>query len=110
MAGRLKYSFLCFGVALYLFLFASVERISLTGNEEEALTDQRALEVASGKGLLPVRVNLDTWQNIDAVQVGDDYTLVRHVGVAYLGNIVIMFVFLVSGLLLRSDYIMKVTG
>ena len=95
------YSLICFGVALFLFLFASVDKIRLVGSYPEDLTSQKALEVAKKRGLWPVFSNFRMPRYIDSIQNESGYYLVRYVGVAYMGNILVMTIFLVVGLLLR---------
>ncbi len=107
MSRNISKSYLCFGVALFLFLFASVGRIKLVGDSPGALTNQKAIEIANNnKGLWPVLANFGTSHLIDSVHEHDSH-LIRYVGVAYLGNILIMFMFLITGLLLRISDIEK---
>ncbi len=58
MGRKQAYSLICFGVALFLFLFASVERIRIVGKTPGGTSNQKALEIARGRGLLPVQVTL----------------------------------------------------
>lgn len=110
MSRNQVYSIICFGVALFLSLFASVERIRLAGEAPGELTNQKALEVANGRGLLPVLANIDTAQHIDISQEAGGSYLIRYVSVAYMGNILIMVIFFFTGLLLRTSFIEKITG
>ena len=95
-------SYICFGVALFLFLFASVERIKLVGDAPGALCNQKALEVAKRRGLWPVLANFGLAQNIDYAPEVDASHLIRYVDVAYLGNIIILTLFLITGILLYA--------
>lgn len=100
------FSFICLGAALFLFLFASVERIKLVANAPGGLSNQKALEVAKGRGLWPVLANFGMTQNIDYAPKIDESHLIRYVDVAYLGNIIILMLFFVTGLILfaRSSW------
>ena len=102
MNKKLAYSLFCFSVALFLFLFGSVDRIRLVGEAPGELpNDQKALEIAKGRGFWPAVVNFDTAQHIDVSQEARGWYMIRYVGVAYLGNILIMVLFLISGILIH---------
>jgi hypothetical protein len=91
---------MCLGAALFLFLFASVERIQLVANAPGGLSNQKALEVAKGRGLWPVLANFGMTQNIDYAPKIDESHLIRYVDVAYLGNIIVLMLFFITGLIL----------
>ena len=110
MGRKHAYARVCFLVALFLFLFASVERIRIVGETPGETSNLEALEIARGRGLWPVQVNFDTWQHIDFAQEAGDYTMTRYVGVAYVGNILIMAISFLTGLYLQTSYIAKGSG
>jgi hypothetical protein len=95
---------------LLLFLFASVERIRIVGETPGETSNQRALEKARSRGLFPVQVNFDTWQHIDFAQEAGGYTMIRYVGVAYIGNILITALLFLTGLFLQTSSIEKIHG
>lgn len=100
LTKNLFFSFLCLGIALFIFLFASVERIELEANAPGGLSNQKALEVAKGRGLWPFLVNFGMTQNLYHAPKIEDSHLIRYVDVAYLGNIIVLTLFLVTSLIL----------
>lgn len=100
MNKKQAYSYICFGAALFLFLFASVDEIELNGEQPEDLTNQKALDIAKTRGLWPMLANYRMEGHIGNVP-GSETLIVRHVGVAYLGNILIMILFLITGVALH---------
>jgi hypothetical protein len=104
LSKKRVFSFICFGVALFLFLFASVEKIKLVGEAPGSLSNQKALEIAKRRGLWPVLGNFRMTQNVDFSSEINESHLIRYVGVAYLGNIMIMILFLIIGVLLRTRF------
>ena len=110
MGRKQAFAGVFFGIALFLFLFASVERIAIVGETPGETSNQDALEIARGRGLWPVEVNLDTWQHIDFSQEAGSYTMIRYVGVAYIGNILIMAVLFLTGLILQTSSINRISG
>lgn len=110
MDRKRAYARVCFGVALFLFLFASVERIRIVGETPGETSNLKALEIARGRGIWPVEVNFDTLQHIDFAQEPGGYSMIRYVGVAYIGNILIMALLFLTGLFLQTSPIEKMHG
>ena len=100
------FSFMCLGIASFLLLFTSVEKIKLVANAPGGLSNQKALEVAKGRGLWPILANFGMTQNIGYAPKIDESHLIRYVDVAYLGNIIVLMLFFITGLLLyvRSSW------
>ena len=82
---RRNYSYLCFGVAVFIFLFASVDTIELVADSPGSLAGEKALEVAEEKGIWPVLVNFRTDRHFGILEDATGSHLVRYVGVAYIG-------------------------
>jgi hypothetical protein len=76
-----------------------VEKIKLVGDAPGALNNQKALEIAKGRGLWPILANFRINSHIDFEVEGNESHLIRYVGVAYLGNIMIMILFFIIGIL-----------
>jgi len=103
-------SYLCFGAALFIFLYASVDTIELVGEAPGSLTNERALEKAEGRGFWPILANFRMNQHIGYQPRINESHLIRYVGVAYLGNILIMALFLISGILLRTSFFERIVS
>ena len=110
MGKKQAFARVCFGIALFLFLFASVERIRIVGETPGETSNQGALEIARGRGLWPIEVNFDTWQHIDFSQEAGSYTMIRYVGVAYIGNILLMALLFLTGLFLQTSSVTRISG
>lgn len=102
MSKNQVFSFICFGIALFFFLFGSLEKIKLVADAPGALSDQKALEVAKGRGLWPILATFRMRSHIDFEIEANEFHLVRYVDVAYLGNIMIMILFFIAGILLLA--------